>query len=763
MSVDAVEIRKGHEVNVKSLESYFKKHLNKFGGSIVEILQFKHGQSNPTYYIKDNTNNEFVLRKKPYGKLLPSAHAIEREYMILNALKNTGVPVPETYLLCEDLDIIGTVFYVMNFVKGRIFKDVKLSQFTPLERSKMYEEIIKVLANMHSLDYQSIGLSNYGQSGNYYERQLKRWSQQYSKSKTKEIVEMENLMKWLGENIPTVNETSIVHGDFRLDNLVWHPTELRILAVLDWELSTIGHPFADVAYCCMPYVLPPNLEHLSGFGDIDFSTYGIPSQKDFLQLYFMIRKIPPVQSFTFYISFSLFKLAAILQGVYKRCLEGNASSSEARIVGGLAEHLCKVAWKIVSTPKLSFESTLSMFNYSDRATKILMNLLDFMDKHIYPNEKLYSEQEKEYGSKWQTIPIITELKEKAKEAGLWNLFLPYPSKHGCGLTNLEYAPICEVMGRSIMFAEVFNCSAPDTGNMEVLDQYGTEEQKEKWLKPLLDGKIRSAFAMTEPDTASSDATNISCEIRPEGDFYIINGKKWWTSGSSHPDCKILIVMGKTSNDGPVYKRQSMILVPIDTEGVKVVRPLTVFGYDDSPHGHSEVHFYNVRVPKSNILLGEGRGFDIAQGRLGPGRIHHCMRLIGLTERCLELGIKRIWSRKTFNKKLAHHGTVMQSIALSRIEIEQARLLTMKAAYSMDTLGNKIAKDQIAAIKVVAPRMACKVIDRMIQLFGAAGLSEDFPIARAYAIARTLRIADGPDEVHLQQIAKLEYLKMKSKL
>lgn len=269
--------------------------------------------------------------------------------------------------------------------------------------------------------------------------------------------------------------------------------------------------------------------------------------------------------------------------------------------------------------------------------------------------------------------------------------------------------------------------------------------------------------MTEPDTASSDATNISCEIKAHGDYYIINGKKWWTSGAGHPNCKVLIVMGKTRTDGPIYKRQSMILVPIDTEGVKIIRPLTVFGYDDAPHGHCEVIFDNVKVPKSNIILGEGRGFEIAQGRLGPGRIHHCMRLIGLAERCLELGIKRVCSRKTFGKPIAQHGGVMEKIALSRIEIEQARLLTMKAAYSMDTVGNKLAKDQIAMIKIVAPRMACKVIDRMIQLFGAAGVSDDFPIARAYAIARTLRIADGPDEVHLQQIAKLEYNKFKSKL
>ncbi|TJY59750.1 acyl-CoA dehydrogenase [Sinimarinibacterium sp. CAU 1509] len=397
------------------------------------------------------------------------------------------------------------------------------------------------------------------------------------------------------------------------------------------------------------------------------------------------------------------------------------------------------------------------FEYSQKTLDLMARLNAFMDEHIYPNEGRFLAEVAE-GDRWQPTQIIETMKDKAKAAGLWNLFLP-ESEHGAGLTNLEYAPLCEIMGRVLWAPEVFNCSAPDTGNMEVLARYGTEAQKEKWLKPLLNGEIRSCFAMTEPEVASSDATNIASSIVRDGDEYVINGRKWWSSGANDPRCKIFIFMGKTDPDNPSrHSQQSMILVPRDTPGVTVLRHLPVFGYDDAPHGHAEIVFDNARVPVTNMLLGEGRGFEIAQGRLGPGRIHHCMRLIGLAERALEKMCKRTLSRVAFGKPVAAQTVTLERIAESRILIDQARLLTLKAAFMMDTVGNKIAAKEIAMIKVAAPNMACQVIDWAIQAHGGGGVTDDFGLSYAYAQARTLRLADGPDEVHRNAIGKMELSK-----
>ena len=395
------------------------------------------------------------------------------------------------------------------------------------------------------------------------------------------------------------------------------------------------------------------------------------------------------------------------------------------------------------------------FDYTDKVKSLQQRLRAFMDEHIYPNEKrFYQEIEND---RWAPTKVIEELKPKARAAGLWNLFLP-DDDQGAGLTNLEYAPLCEIMGRSILAPEVFNCSAPDTGNMEVLARYGTPEQKERWLKPLLAGEIRSCFAMTEPAVASSDATNIQASIRREGNEYVLNGRKWWSSGAGDPRCKIAIFMGKTDPMAKKHQQQSMVLVPMDAPGVKIERMLTVFGYDHAPHGHGEVNFENVRIPVTNMLLGEGRGFEIAQGRLGPGRIHHCMRCIGVAERALETMCQRVKSRVAFGKPLAEQGTLRTDIAQSRMEIEQARLLTLKAAYMMETVGNKEARAEIAMIKVLAPNVTLRVLDRAIQAHGGAGVSQDTFLAGAWANVRTLRLADGPDEVHLESLAKHELQK-----
>jgi len=401
------------------------------------------------------------------------------------------------------------------------------------------------------------------------------------------------------------------------------------------------------------------------------------------------------------------------------------------------------------------------FAYSDKVKTLQSKLARFMDEHIYPNERRFHDEveaNRARGNPWVPTKLIEELKPKARAEGLWNLFLPRSPRVPEGLSNLEYAPLCEIMGRVHWAPEVFNCSAPDTGNMETLERYGTEEQKKRWLDPLLAGEIRSAFLMTEPDVASSDAANIQCRIERKGNDYVVNGRKWWSSGAGDPRCKLFIVMGKTDPGAAKYAQQSMILVPREAPGVKILRPLSLFGYDDAPHGHMDIALENVRVPASNILLGEGRGFEIAQGRLGPGRIHHCMRLVGVAERALEHMCTRSLSRVTFGKPVAERTVTQERIAEARIMIESARLLVLKAAHMMDTVGNKAARAEIAMIKVLAPNVACKVLDWAIQAHGGGGMSEDFPLAYMYAHSRTLRFADGPDEVHRNAIAKLELSK-----
>uniref|UniRef100_A0A8C0IUG8 Acyl-CoA dehydrogenase family member 10 n=1 Tax=Chelonoidis abingdonii TaxID=106734 RepID=A0A8C0IUG8_CHEAB len=783
-------VRPTMEIPKDPLQKYLEEVLGGWTTGPLILRQFSHGQSNPTYYIKFG-DRHLVLRKKPPGNLLPTAHAVEREYRPV-----TEIPL---FQFCHS-SIIGTPFYLMEYCSGHIYKDVSLPGLDPGQRRAIYMAMNKVLCKIHRVDLKAAGLEDYGKHGNYVQRQVQTWTKQYRATETHTIPTMERLIEWLPLHLPGNQKTTVVHGDFRLDNLIFHPEGPEVLAVLDWELSTLGDPISDVAYNCMAHYMPSDLDILKGLKDCDVTELGIPTAEEYFQMYCEHMGIPPIENWNFYMAFSFFRVAAILQGVYKRSLTGQASSAAAESSGKQVELMANLAWdfatkegfrvfkecsaaKPLARPYSTWtrNGAFSRRNYvtmapsspahiskahlilspdglPGRAQDLYHKLRRFMEIHIYPAEQVLRVHQVSQ-SRWTPHPLIEELKDKAKSEGLWNLFLPVESdpevKYGAGLTNQEFSHLCELMGTSLFAPEIFNCSPPDTGNMEVLVRYGTEEQKERWLQPLLDGKIRSCFAMTEPQVASSDATNIESSVVEEKGFYILNGHKWWISGALDPRCQLCVFMGKTDPEAQRHKQQSMLLVPMDTPGITVTRPLSVFGEEDPPAGHGEIFFENVRVPKENILLGPGRGFEIAQGRLGPGRIHHCMRLVGYSERALALMKERVTSRVAFGKPLAEQGTILEDIAKSRAEIEQARLLVLKAALLMDTAGNKAAALEIAMIKMVAPLMALRVIDRAIQAFGAAGLSNDYPLAQFFAWARALRLADGPDEVHRTAVAKLE--------
>uniref|UniRef100_F6X8Y5 Acyl-CoA dehydrogenase family member 11 n=1 Tax=Ornithorhynchus anatinus TaxID=9258 RepID=F6X8Y5_ORNAN len=737
-------------LDLQVLDRHLSRHLPGFAlppAPPLTVSRYRSGQSNPTFYLKKGPK-AYVLRKKPHGSLLPKAHKIDREFRVLKTLFSNGFPVPKPLLYCDDASVIGTEFYVMEHVQGRIFRDFTVPGITPAERSALFVAAVETLAQLHSLNLKTLDLEGYGRGIGYCKRQVSTWTEQYRATAHQDIPAMNQLSAWLMKNLPANdNEENLIHGDFKLDNIIFHPKEARVVAVLDWELSTIGHPLSDLAYLCLFYFWP--------------KTIPIPSVEELISIYCRCRDISPtLPNWNFFLALSYFKMAGIAQGVYDRSIRGNSSGENSclfdSVVKPLAEIGLQLSQKTFSTSVPPTHTTEGLFPRTKRGKEILMKVKQFMKKHILPAEKevmeFYTCNENSL-DKWEQPFVIDKLKEMAKAEGLWNLFLPAIS----GLSQLDYALIAEETGKCFFAADIFNCQAPDTGNMEVLHLYGSEEQKKQWLEPLLQGTIRSCFCMTEPDVASSDATNMECSIERDGDGYVIDGKKWWSSGAGNPKCKVAIVMGRNKNSSSSrHQQHSMILVPLSTSGVKLIRPLSVFGYLDNIHGgHFEIHFNKVRVPASNLILGEGRGFEIAQGRLGPGRIHHCMRSIGLAERALQIMCERAAQRVTFKKKLHAHEVIAHWIAESRIAIEEVRLLTLKAAHSIDTIGSAQAKKEIAMIKVAAPRAVCEVLDKAIQVCGGAGLSQDFPLANMYAIVRSLRIADGPDEVHLSAIAAME--------
>ena len=806
-------------ISLSRLLSYLKSQGPAFAGVLppdtaaLHARQFGYGQSNPTYLVqcrnaRGDATSTFVLRKKPPGKLLASAHAVDREFRVLSALRSDGrVPVPRVYVLCTDTAVLGTPFYCMEHVVGRIFTDPALPGVAPSQRRAVYTAMARTLAALHSVAPSAAGLDGYGGSSRgqeYCRRQAERWAHQWVTSTTAlpappdEASHMRSLSTWLPSHTPPQTRASIVHGDFRLDNLVWHPTEPRVLAVLDWELSTLGDPTADVAYMCLPYHMPATqLPGVPAFSQSGPLPEGIPTEAELVAIYNVAAGGPVAltvdATWRYYLSLSLFRLAAIMAGVRTRAAAGNASSANGAAAGSFATALAqRAAFMADLAPEspsvdvvsasgaASAHPAVGLVTPSPRVAPILAQLRAFMDAHILPSEALFVAHARGE-SRWSVHPRMEELKALAKSQGLWNLWLPPDSSRllklapgeaevgliGPGLSNEDYAHCAELMGASPWASEVFNCSAPDTGNMEVLLRYGTAEQQRTWLLPLLRGDIRSCFAMTEPDVASSDATNIRGRIQRHGggEQLLLNGAKWWTSGACDPRCKVAIFMGRSDGEAQrSHSAQSMVLVPMDTPGVSILRPLLVFGFDDAPHGHAEMAFTNVVVPAANVLLGHGRGFEIAQGRLGPGRLHHCMRLLGAGSRALQLARERAQARTAFGKPLAAQGAFQSDLAKCRLALEQARLVTLAAAATLDAVRGsaKAAAGPIAMAKVAAPAAALLCLDFAIQAHGAAGVCEDTPLAYLWVGARTLRIADGPDEVHLGTLAKLE-LKGKARL
>jgi len=838
-----VNPRKGLEVPADRLLAFLKKELphdpSVKSAEGVLVHQFPHGQSNPTYLITyvlrrmTHGNNtpplHMVLRRRPPGPLLRSAHDVEREYRVLRALSSpasgASVPVAEPLALCQDDSVAGTAFYIMRYVEGRVQSDPNLPGLSACQRRHVYIESVRALAAIHDVDLKAAGLTDLGKPQHYLQRQVARWVRQVESSQldNETLPELTRLIGLLKTRVQNLDESAVesgrlVHGDYRLDNLILHPHTLKCVAVLDWELCTIGDPLADLAQLCLAYYLPP-LDVLDAFipplrarGDALRQT-GIPSEDDMRAIYCQQRGVPafPSSVWSLYKAFALFKVAAVVQGIRKRTVLGNASSDVAVRIGPermkeIVEGLSSTASQLLGqqgephaadtlaasdglapisypTPTSSLTSvelpSLMGRPWGERVRRLHAAVRTFIAQRILPAEGvLYEHMTSE--RRWREVhPLMEELKKDALHQDLFNFFLtkdmdPSGSWGGAALTHLEYAPVCELTGWCAFAPEVFNCSAPDTGNMEVLLKFGSAQQKDKWLRPLARGQIRSCFAMTEPHTASSDATNIHTQIatNDDGRTVSVTGHKWYISGASDPRCKVAIVLGRHQSTpaAPAAKSakvdphasHTVVLVPMDTPGVKVLRPHTVFGYDDAPHGHAEMRFENVQVPiDESVVGGVGRGFQIIQGRLGGGRLHHCLRLLGAAERAIAVTKQRVVERRPFGRPLAEQSSVQATLAHSRILIEQARCLCYSAAHLLDeAAAGKLPSKRplfkaLAMAKVATPQAATKVIDDCIQLFGAAGVSDTTPLAYMWAQARTIRLADGPDEVHLRTIARME--------
>eukprot|EP00172_Hildenbrandia_rubra_P001371 Plantae.Rhodophyta-Hildenbrandia_rubra.ctg1913.p1 GENE.Plantae.Rhodophyta-Hildenbrandia_rubra.ctg1913~~Plantae.Rhodophyta-Hildenbrandia_rubra.ctg1913.p1 ORF type:complete len:817 (+),score=114.44 Plantae.Rhodophyta-Hildenbrandia_rubra.ctg1913:146-2596(+) len=776
----------------------------------VQFKPFTHGQSNHTILVTLSSVSDgqplyfsFVVRLPPsttVDNAKRTAHRMDWEYELITALENTSVPVPQTYALCTDLTVLGCVFYAMECVKGRVFKDPGFPELAPLQRRMAYVDFVDVLSKLHSVDVLQLRIDRLtkkvqdGSAARYLNSQRNLWMRRV---KGADAISLgQKLERELNEaeftRLQYEAKPCLVHGDWRIDNVMWHPKEPKIVAVLDWELASVGLGSADLATCCSPYWIGPDASGFEAVRSIE-GIVGIPPEKVLVSLYNNVgddKREVTSNEMRVLIAFSNFRMAGILFGVEQRRGTGlgelahrfarqglqvlESHNSESKNVTN-REHAswdgqrdwCETrsrnvrssSMKKVVHTGLSMTSGQSMTFRETKAT-----LLKFMREEILPRE-LDFDAHCNSNERWNSWPPMESLKTSAKKVGLWNLWLP--SHLGGRFTNLQYSSLAEVMGRCIFFSEACNSSPPDTGNMEILLRYGTSAQKERWLWPLLKGEIRSCFGMTEPFVASSDPLNLSTNIeRTRDGHYKINGRKWWTSGAMDPRTKliILIAKGPTSQNENTSKskhqQHTILLIPIETKGVKIRRALTVYGYDDSPHGHAEIDFENVLVKcEESVLYKEGRGFEVAQSRLGAGRIHHCMRAIGMAERAYEMMIQRALSREAFGDKLINLEGTRTDISKSRCEIEQARLLTRAAAQAMDDNNLRRARTFIAMAKIVVPTVACNVIDRSIQTHGGLGVSQDTVLARLWAQARSLRIADGPDAVHMRSLAKQELMRL----